>query len=206
MDDTKSRLLNWKTGAIAVLAFSISALLVACGGGDSSKSEQAQGTAQERESAQANVPPSWKPRVPGNEVINGITVPPEPAPSINNATLAGVDSNKNGVRDDVERYVARKSSSSSEGKVILAGAAAYQRLLLLPHAPAPTQTQLLDIFGDVHCAAIAVSKTRGILDRAFILDRDLIPITFNTDARQVEFRTKTKDFGGYLHSELKTCK
>lgn len=40
--------------------------------------------------------------------INGITVPPAPDPVINNATLAGVDSNKNGVRDDVERKVAEK--------------------------------------------------------------------------------------------------
>lgn len=44
-------------------------------------------------------------------MINGITVPPEPAPSINNATLAGVDLNGNGVRDDVERKIASLSSS-----------------------------------------------------------------------------------------------
>ena len=46
------------------------------------------------------------------EVINGITVPPEPAPSINNATLAGVDVNNNGVRDDVERLIARQWPSN----------------------------------------------------------------------------------------------
>jgi hypothetical protein len=40
------------------------------------------------------------------EVINGITVPPEPDATLNAATLAGVDSNSNGVRDDVERKIA----------------------------------------------------------------------------------------------------
>lgn len=40
-------------------------------------------------------------------VINGIVVPPEPNPKVNNATLAGIDLNKNGVRDDVERMIAR---------------------------------------------------------------------------------------------------
>ena len=38
-------------------------------------------------------------------VINGHTLPPEPDPAINNATLLGVDSNDNGVRDDVERWI-----------------------------------------------------------------------------------------------------
>ncbi len=40
------------------------------------------------------------------QTINGITVPPAPDPVANNATLLGVDSNNNGVRDDVERQVA----------------------------------------------------------------------------------------------------
>ena len=36
--------------------------------------------------------------------ING-TLPPEPDPVGNNATLAGIDSNNNGIRDDVERAI-----------------------------------------------------------------------------------------------------
>jgi len=39
------------------------------------------------------------------KVINGYTLPPEPDPKINNATLLGVDSNHNGIRDDVERWI-----------------------------------------------------------------------------------------------------
>lgn len=37
--------------------------------------------------------------------INGYILPPEPDKTINNATLLGVDSNDNGVRDDVERHI-----------------------------------------------------------------------------------------------------
>ncbi len=40
-----------------------------------------------------------------NEVINGHCLPPEPDPKINNSTLLGIDSNNNGVRDDVERWI-----------------------------------------------------------------------------------------------------
>ena len=38
-------------------------------------------------------------------VIHGYVLPPEPDPDVNNATLLGVDSNSNGVRDDVERWI-----------------------------------------------------------------------------------------------------
>ena len=40
-----------------------------------------------------------------SETINGHTLPPEPDPKINNSTLQGIDSNNNGVRDDVERWI-----------------------------------------------------------------------------------------------------
>ncbi|GIT97183.1 hypothetical protein [Sulfurovum sp. TSL1] len=40
-----------------------------------------------------------------SETINGHILPPEPDPKINNSTLLGIDSNNNGVRDDVERWI-----------------------------------------------------------------------------------------------------
>jgi len=42
------------------------------------------------------------------EVINGYKLPLEPDPAVNNTTLLGVDSNKNGVRDDVEIYIIKR--------------------------------------------------------------------------------------------------
>lgn len=68
-------------------------LLSACGGGSSSSSTPAANSAS---------------------TINGITVPPAPDSVANNATLAGVDSNNNGVRDDVERLIAITNSSTSQ--------------------------------------------------------------------------------------------
>jgi Repeat of unknown function (DUF5648) len=46
------------------------------------------------------------------ETINGIVVPPAPDSLLNNTTLAGIDSNSNGVRDDVEREFARTAPSN----------------------------------------------------------------------------------------------
>ena len=39
------------------------------------------------------------------ESINGYKLPLEPDAKVNNATLLEIDSNNNGVRDDVERYI-----------------------------------------------------------------------------------------------------
>jgi len=38
-------------------------------------------------------------------VVDGHVLPPEPNQTINNSTLLGIDSNHNGVRDDVERWI-----------------------------------------------------------------------------------------------------
>lgn len=43
-----------------------------------------------------------------DNVINGIHVPPAPDPSANKATVAGVDSDQDGVRDDVQRFIAEQ--------------------------------------------------------------------------------------------------
>lgn len=50
--------------------------------------------------------PQWQD--PSVIVINGYKVPPVPDPKINNATLLGVDTDKNGIRDDIDRLIAEK--------------------------------------------------------------------------------------------------
>ena len=50
-------------------------------------------------------PPASSPDVVQMDVINGIRVPKDPGP-VNNATVSGIDSDKNGSRDDIDRFVA----------------------------------------------------------------------------------------------------
>lgn len=59
--------------------------------------------------------------------INGISVPPEPDATQNNATVAGVDSNSNGVRDDVEREIANKWPK--DYKEVTLAASVYQKIV-----------------------------------------------------------------------------
>lgn len=78
--------------SLIVVILTLPILLSACGGGNGSS---------------ANT----------DTTINGIAVPPEPDATLNNATVAGVDSNNNGVRDDVERKIA---TSSQDQQIIAA--------------------------------------------------------------------------------------
>lgn len=67
------------------------------------------------------------------ETINGVSVPPEPPPALNNATLAGFDTNVNGVRDDVERVISRSFGPSAvKHEAVLSFARAEQAVIASP--------------------------------------------------------------------------
>jgi len=52
-------------------------------------------------------------------IINGHKLPPEPDPKINNATLLGIDINKNGVRDDVERKIYFEQKKQVDREILM---------------------------------------------------------------------------------------
>jgi hypothetical protein len=83
--------------ALAAIYTVCGILLVSCGGGSGSSNSSA-----------------------NTEIINGIAVPPEPDPVQNNATIAGVDANDNGVRDDVERRAAINANSDNNPRRTMA--------------------------------------------------------------------------------------
>ena len=149
---------TWKERALVAVPLFLLVVggLVACGGGSTSPNVTASST-EEMKTAQAVsgsstavVPPGWTGRAPKMEVINGITVPPEPAPSINNATLAGVDVNNNGVRDDVERVMAKSISSGGEFSRALMITKAYMPIFQM--GITTTQQEALAIKKGIICA------------------------------------------------------
>jgi len=66
------------------------------------------------------------------EIIHGHLLPPEPDPAINNATLGGIDSNGNGVRDDVERAIYKKFEWKIHVMYLMDEAKFLQRALIEP--------------------------------------------------------------------------
>ena len=68
------------------------------------------------------------------EVINGYQLPPELDSQVNNSTLLGIDSNNNGVRDDVEIFIIKKYIDHHKivTEIGLQGARAYQMIIENP--------------------------------------------------------------------------
>jgi hypothetical protein len=66
-------------------------------------------------------------------IINGLRLPPEPNEEENNATLVGIDSNDNGVRDDVERAIYIKYEAKVKQEFAMQNARAGQSFLEDPN-------------------------------------------------------------------------
>ncbi len=66
------------------------------------------------------------------EVINGYLLPPEPDETLNNSTLLGIDSNDNGVRDDVERKIILTYQEPIKIELMMAYSKVGQKILENP--------------------------------------------------------------------------
>jgi hypothetical protein len=87
--------------AIQVLTLLASIVLIsACGGGTASAQNQPSGTP-------TAVIPGAAPAPVADELINGIKVPPDPGAD-KDLTVAGVDTDGNGIRDEIDRWIATK--------------------------------------------------------------------------------------------------
>lgn len=139
----------------------MSLLLVACGGGASGAS------------------------VASPDQFHGINVPPEPD-AVANSTLLGVDSNVNGVRDDVERLIAAKyGANANELDGAIRAARSDQEYLVANGDPvkstAATSRSVVTgacMFIRFSNDAIAASKTTHYI----------FPLSFNTPERLAAYR------------------
>jgi hypothetical protein len=150
---------------LSILAITIiGGLIVACGGGSSS---------------------------PTATTINGIAVPPEPDTTLNNATLAGVDSNNNGVRDDVERKIASVATNQAYFDVSIGAAKEYQDVLL---ANNPTSDQVNEQIKKAICLII---NSNGLVKN----EREVRDYIADNDARKAAMKKNLIKAGGFLSGE-----
>lgn len=135
------------------------------------------------------------------EKINGNVVPPLPDPVKNSATLAGIDSNNNGVRDDVERALAGKTGNPLDYSKTLAVARAYQAVVA--SATPASKAAALALEGAIVCAAHSGS---GTLYDDPADSNYLQTLTNDTTARKAAHQAFVVKLGyAYLGSELPPC-
>ena len=132
------------------------------------------------------------------EVINGITVPPEPDATLNAATLAGVDSNSNGVRDDVERKVAALSTNETQFQNAIALAKAYHQII---DNPPPSDRNIgLSLEKTILCATKNSDDLPNKLNG--YSDTNLEAFIFNTEDRKSKLHDLRAVVGGYDSDEV----
>lgn len=118
--------------------------------------------------------------------INGIAVPPDPDPAANNATLLGVDSNNNGVRDDVERQIASTYGVSVDHYyAAMRSAIAEQAYLSTNGDPVRSTTATSNAVIAGACASVKYG-TDSINGLKAI--RQIFAATFNTPERMAAYR------------------
>ena len=125
--------------------------------------------------------------------INGYKLPPEPDPAVNNATLLGIDSNGNGIRDDVERKIIIKYVKPIEIELMLASAKIHQEMLNDPIGSAIEVERKMSRVGD--CKMYL--RRQNIRVSNFV--KSIENITYNTKQRVKAYLDFNKALSGGVY-------
>jgi hypothetical protein len=147
--------------------------------------------------APAPAPVVVAPTVPSvtSSVVTGRVLPPDPGPTAQ-IPLAGIDSNSNGVRDEVERAISALTRSDSSFEK----ANAVARELQTPLAPSGTNVDRGILSKNVYC----LDRTRTSAEKALLPLLVIESLVFDTQAR----RDRLANLGGLNNiqiTELATC-
>lgn len=125
-------------------------------------------------------------------------LPPDPG-SAATATVIGVDTNSNGVRDEIERDLSDKVGGDTDYQISLKVAAANQKWLTLP-APT-TRDEALKFYAIIGCAATGTGTVYNDSDGFYFTK-----MTFDTPERLAKRKTINDLIGPGLSSdELPPC-
>ncbi len=151
--------------------------------------------------------------IPGNNnaiVIHGYTLPPAPDPAINNATLLGIDSNNNGVRDDVEIWILKKYKDKHPiyTEIAMQDARNIKKVFEDPNNAVEDFSAILSAG---HCASyyrVCSENNSSIHIKSDLVGRSYEKIVFNTEARKEAYAQFSSHLSGGTYtmpwcSELK---
>lgn len=130
-------------------------------------------------------------------VINGYNVPPVPDKTINDSTIYGVDSDNNGIRDDVDRFIAETYPEPLEHAVAELNARTF-----------------IDVFKDPKNAyekKLYLSESIYIYCKVYIEDfykepdyEQIDNKIINTKERELAFWTYNGSLGGNIFTSMST--
>ena len=163
------------------------ALLTGCSKSDGFSTSKTSGTAGTSETNGTKATNETSDRTLDQEVIviNRHTLPPEPDPAVNNATLLGVDSNDNGVRDDVERWIYETYKDKHPIYIDIAMQAGRAYKLVLEHPERAKEIREV-IIAPSHCAWYYQNDAKYFNEPLLVNEKITSPVQgkyFNTKER-----------------------
>ncbi len=131
-------------------------------------------------------------------IINGLNVPPPPG-SANDATLLGIDSDFNGIRDDIDIFIAAKYGSNANAvKGARIAALARQRVLQVDTAVAGAARLSMQEKGDAGVCAGRAFRSAGLSGRVELTE--LHARTYNTLERLQKHKVVSNSAGQFERS------
>ena len=118
--------------------------------------------------------------------INNYKLPPEPDETLNNSTLLGIDSNNNGVRDDVERWIYEtyKDKHPIYIDIAMQAGRAYKQVLETPERAREIHETVVN--APLYCAWYYQNDSEEFGDPVLVNERIDAPVKskyFNTKER-----------------------
>lgn len=132
----------------------------------------------------------------GGSTTSSRSLPPDPGAAAT-ATVAGVDTNNNGVRDEVEIALSKVIASDEQYATTISAAKAYQKILT--SAQPTTRADALKMYGEILCA----SGTGTVYGASTNIVTKTI---FDTTARKAKYTQLNALLdGGFDGEELPAC-
>ncbi len=135
-----------------------------------------------------------------SETINVYELPPEPNPEINNATLLGIDSNNNGVRDDVERWIYKSYDNPIERGIFMQSAKAYNLVIVDPKKAHETVKYSDNVSSCLYYWIYESNPRPFDKYKHFSNRKKLKNIQFNTQERHMAYERYNAEFNGEVLS------
>jgi len=137
-------------------------------------------------------------------IIDGHVLPPEPDKALNDSTLLGIDSNKNGVRDDVERWIYKTYKHPIERGIFMQSARAYNKVIVTP-SKAHETVKYIDDSSDCEGywrywkILYKDNNEDFLLGRYRDLEKEIRGIQFNTLKRHMAYKRFNGDLSGGVY-------
>jgi len=136
--------------------------------------------------------------------VNGHRLPPEPDETLNNSTLLGIDSNGNGVRDDVERWIYEEYKTKHPIYVAVAMEAVESYQLALKGEAFYEESHKM--IGDLiscsyyHKSSAKMYAEETIIDENDAPDRDVLSFILNNKKRLKAYMQYDESLSGKVFS------